>query len=112
MRKLALALLLAVLLALPAAALYVVTPLDAATANTSQTIDTSTYKEAVVTISGASADGTVTVYVESSKGARVAVATYATPSTAKTFIGPTGYRLTVTLTGMSTGTATCTVGLR
>lgn len=111
MKKFAL-LLLVLLLAAPALGLTVTVPLDAATTNQTKTIDTSTYKEAIVTVSGASPDGTLTVYVESVKGERVAVATYATPSTAKTWIGPTGYRLTLALTGMSTGSVTVSVGLR
>lgn len=83
--------------------------------NTSASVDTAGYGEAQVTfwaVSG-SPDGTARVYLQPPSGAPlVLLATYATPTTAKTFRGPAGTGIVVTLTGMTTGTVGCVAVLK
>ena len=69
-------------------------------------VPTPSGNEAQVTIIGNSTpDGTVTVYTcpNRSTAGCVAVATYATPTTAKTYFGTSSPQLYVTLTGNTTG---------
>lgn len=71
------------------------------------TLDTVGYQTAQITIYAASGspDGTVTIYlVPPGGGALVSLATYATPSTPKTFRGPVGTALAIALTANTTGT--------
>lgn len=79
----------------------------AQTAPAQTVVDTSGYQTAQVSIWAASGspDGTVTIYlVPPGDGPLMALASYATPTTVKTFRGPAGVRLAVALTGNSTGT--------
>lgn len=91
-----------------------VSVLAATSTNQEVVVNTEGYNTAVVSVSGASATGTVTVYVAPSASSpqRTAVATYATPSTTKTYRGPTSGALVVALTGNTTGTATVTAVLK
>lgn len=107
-------LLLVAALALPAtAATQYMVWTDQAT-NASTTIDTSQAREAQVTVWGSSGspDGTVKVFVISPDGQWVLVSTYATPTTAKTYRGPTGTRLGFSLTGNTTGRVSVAVLLK
>lgn len=75
--------------------------------NTAKTIQTDGYGEAQVTVWAASGtpDGTVSIYnAPPSPAPLVLLATYATPTTAKTIRGPAGMTLVVALSGNSTGT--------
>lgn len=75
-------------------------------ANGAVVVDTAGYGEAQVTIwsSAGTPDGTVTVYHSTPAGAPLhALASYATPTTAKTFRGPVGTAIVVALSGHSTG---------
>lgn len=93
----------------------VVIPFDNSGDDANVEIDTELYSMATVTIaaSSGSPDGTVTVYDVSPLGAYSdALATYATPTTPKTFRGPAGYKLAVRLAGNSTGTISVSVMLR
>ena len=81
-------------------------------------INTNNYKSANVTVVAASGtpDGTVTIYTvpggvdDVSK--RVQVEQYATPTTAKAYIGPCQGGLVITLTGNTTGTVSVTGSLK
>lgn len=96
------------LLAAPAFAADKVEPIWTAQAtNTAKTIQTAGYGEASVTIWAASGtpNGTVSIYSQAPNGAPlVLLATYATPTTAKTFRGPVVTAIVVALSGNSTGT--------
>ena len=109
MKKIICALVLAVALASVAfAATDKVVPIwTAQGTNTSATVATDGYQTAQVTVWAASGspDGTVRIYSSAPGGAPlVLLATYATPSAAKTFRGPAGASLVVTLTSNTTGT--------
>lgn len=90
------------------------TAFDASGTNGTYVQNTAGYKTISVTVLAASGspDGTVTVYVvpggTDSVAKRVAVATYATPTTAKTYYGPATGAVVIELTGNSTGTVTVT----
>ncbi len=108
-KKLTAALVLVLLLALPAWAATdsAVLVWAAQATSTSKAVDTTGYGEAQVTIWAVSGspDGTVRIYYQPPNGAPlVLLSTYATPTTAKTFRGPAGITLVFALTGMSTGT--------
>lgn len=93
----------------------VVTVFNGQATSKSTVVDTAGYAEAQVTVWGASGspDGTVTVYHSTPSGAPlVALATYATPSAAKTFRGPVGTAIVVTLTGNTTGTVSVVAVLK
>lgn len=80
-----------------------------------RTIESAQFSEAQVSVKAATGtpDGTVTVKVATpSGGDPVTVATYATPTTVKTYRGPVGAGLTVALTGNTTGTVQITVLLK
>ncbi|MDQ5976067.1 MAG: hypothetical protein QG661_3276 [Actinomycetota bacterium] len=115
MKKTIAAIVLLVALPLFAAADKVVSVWTAQATNTSASVETSGYQTAQVTfwaVSG-SPDGTARVYSAAPNGAPlVLLATYATPSTAKTFRGPAGTGIVVTLTGMTTGTVGAVVVLK
>lgn len=107
MKKLLIALVLLVALPVLAATDRTATIWTAQATNTSASLDTAGYNEAQITIWAASGspDGTVRIYYQPPNGAPlVLLATYATPTTAKTFRGPAGITLVFALTGMSTGT--------
>lgn len=109
MKKPLLALILAVILASTAFAATdkVVSIWTAQGTNTSASVASDGYQTAQVTVWAASGspDGTVRIYSHAPSGAPlVLLATYATPSTAKTFRGPAGTGIVVTLTGNTTGT--------
>lgn len=75
--------------------------------NTSKSVQTAGYGEAQITVWAASGspDGTVSIYnAPPSPAPLVLLATYATPTTAKTFRGPAGTTLIVALSGNTTGT--------
>lgn len=115
MKKLTLALCLLLAFAAPAATDKVVTVWTAQATNTSATVLTDGYQTAQVTIWAASGspNGTAKVYLVPPNGAPlVLLAAYATPTTAKTFRGPTGTSLVLALTGMSTGTVGAVVVLK
>ncbi len=115
MKKLTLALCLVLALSAAAATDKVVTVWTAQATNTSSTVVTDGYQTAQVTFWGASGspDGTARVYLVPPNGAPlVLLATYATPSTAKTFRGPAGTSLVLALSGMTTGTVGATVVLK
>jgi len=113
-KKLILALCL--LLAAGVASADKVVPIWAAQTAPAQTIvDTSGYQTAQVTIWAASGspDGTVTIYlVPPGNAPLMALTSYATPSSVKTFRGPAGTRLAVALTGNTTGTVAAYVVLK
>ena len=96
------------LLAAPAFAADKVEPIWTAQAtNTSKAVQTAGYGEAQVTIWAASGspDGTVSIYnAPPAPAPLVLLATYATPTTAKTFRGPAGTTIIIALSGNSTGT--------
>lgn len=74
--------------------------------NTTVFVPTPGGTEAQVTVIGnSSPDGTVTIYTCPNRETAgcVAVATYATPSAAKTYAGTSSSQLYVTLTGNTTG---------
>lgn len=81
-------------------------------------INTANYKSANITVLAASGspNGTVTVYTVpggvDDVAKRVQVEQYATPTTAKAYIGPTQGGLVITLTGNSTGTVSVTGSLK
>lgn len=104
--KRALVFLLALFLVGPLSADQVKSIWTAQTAPAAVAIPTDGYQTAQVTIwvvSG-SPDGTVTIYSQPPGGAPlVALKTYATPTTAKTFRGPAGTGLVVALSGNTTG---------
>ena len=107
MRKTIVALVLLLALPLLAATDKVVTVWTAQAANISSTVLTDGYQTAQVTIwaKSGSPDGTVKVYSQAPAGAPlVPLATYATPTTAKTFRGPAGISIVVALSGNTTGT--------
>ena len=97
------------LLSIPALAATdkVVTVWTGQATNISTAVASDGYQTAQVTIwakSGAP-DGTVRVYSQAPAGAPlVLLATYATPTTAKTFRGPAGTGIVVALSGNTTGT--------
>ena len=104
-------------LALPALAATdkVVTVWTGQATNTSTAVASDGYQTAQVTIwaKTGSPDGTVKVYSQAPAGAPlVLLATYATPTTAKTFRGPAGTSLVLALSGMSTGTVGAVVVLK
>lgn len=107
--KRALSLVLALfLLALPAFAADKVESIWTAQAtNTAKAVQTAGYGEAQVTVWAASGtpDGTVSIYNAPPLGAPlVFLASYPTPTAAKTFRGPAGTTLIVALSGNTTGT--------
>lgn len=107
MRRALVALVLLVALPMFAATDKAVSIWTAQATNTSASVDTAGYGEAQVTVWAVSGspDGTVRIYSAAPSGAPlVLLATYATPATAKTFRGPAGTGIVVTLTGMTTGT--------
>lgn len=79
-------------------------------------LDTAWAREAQVTVWGStgSPDGTVTVYhaTPGTGAPAVELFNYATPTTAKTYTGPTGAALEIALTGNTTGKVSVVVGLR
>lgn len=81
-------------------------------------INTNNYKSANVTVVAASGtpDGTVTIYTVpggvDDVAKRVQVEQYATPTTAKAYIGPCQGGLVITLTGNTTGTVSVTGSLK
>lgn len=90
-----------------AAADKVVTVWAAQATNTSTSVSSEGYQTAQVTVWAVSGspDGTVRIYSQAPSGAPlVLLATYATPSAAKTFRGPAGVGIVVTLTENTTGT--------
>ena len=96
-------------LALPALAATdkVVTVWTGQATNTSTAVASDGYQTAQVTIwaKTGSPDGTVRIYSQAPSGAPlVLLATYATPTTAKTFRGPAGTGIVVALSGNTTGT--------
>ena len=91
-----------------------VTVWSAQGANTSTSIATAGLSPAQITIWAVSGtpDGTVKIFNDAGGGAPLLLLkTYATPTTAKTFIGPCGPNLVVTLTGNTTGTVGLTAVL-
>lgn len=102
------------IIALSARADVAFTAFNASGTNGTYVQNTAGYKTISVTVLAASGspDGTVTVYVvpggTDSVAKRVAVATYATPTTAKTYYGPATGAVVIELTGNSTGTVTVT----
>lgn len=115
MKKLTLALCLLLAFVATAATDKVATVWTAQATNTSTTVLTDGYQTAQVTIWAASGspDGTARVYLVPPNGAPlVLLATYATPTTAKTFRGPVGTSLVLALSGMSTGTVGASVVLK
>ncbi len=115
MKKLTLALCLLLAFVATAATDKVVTVWTAQATNTSTTVLTDGYQTAQVTIWAASGspDGTARVYLVPPAGAPlVLLATYATPTTAKTFRGPAGTSLVLALSGMTTGTVGCVAVLK
>ena len=75
--------------------------------NASKAVQTAGYGEAQVTVWAASGspDGTVSIYnAPPAPAPLVLLATYATPTTAKTFRGPAGTTIIVALSGNTTGT--------
>ncbi len=111
-----LALILALLLLAGVASADKVVPIWAAQATPAQTIvDTTGYQTAQVTIyaTSGSPNGTVTLYlVPPGNPGLVTLATYATPTTPKTFRGPAGITLAIALTGNTTGTVGVNVVLK
>ena len=102
-------------LALPASADKVVTVFSGQDVPKSVAVDTTGYQTALVTIWAASGtpNGTVTIYSQPPLGAPpVALATYATPTTAKTFRGPVGASIVVSITGLSSGTISAVAVLK
>ena len=94
---------------IPAATDKVVTVWTAQAANTSTTVLTDGYQTAQVTIwaKSGSPDGTAKVYLVPPNGAPlVLLATYATPTTAKTFRGPAGTSLVVDIRLLDDGLET------
>lgn len=93
-----------------------VVPIWAAQATPAQTqIDTVGYQTAQVNVWATSGtpDGTVTVYlVPPGNAGLVTLATYATPTTVKTFRGPAGATLAIALSGNTTGTVGVNVVLK
>ena len=87
-------------------------------ANKTVTIDTAKYQECVISCvkNTGSPDGTFNAYTvpdpNTATVGRVAVATYATPSTIKTWTGPTAGGLVIELTGNSTGSIDAWVQIR
>lgn len=69
-------------------------------------LDTSIYLRYQVTLAAASGtpDGTVTIYTIAPTGDQIAMSTYATPTTAKTFVGECQTKLLINLSGNTTGT--------
>lgn len=115
MRKTIIALVLLLALPLLAATDKVVTVWTGQATNTSTTVLTDGYATAQVTIwaKSGSPDGTAKVYLVPPNGAPlVLLATYATPTTAKTFRGPAGTSLVLALSGMTTGTVGAVVVLK
>lgn len=116
MKKFTLAFVLALLLLAGVAAADKVVPIWAAQAAPASTIiDTVGYQTAQVTIWAASGspDGTVTIYlVPPGNAGFITLATYATPSAAKTFRGPAGVTLAIALAGNTTGTVGVNVVLK
>ena len=96
------------LLTAPAFAADKVEPIWTAQAtNTSKAVQTAGYGEAQITVWAASGspDGTVSIYnAPPAPAPLVLLATYATPTTAKTFRGPAGTTIIVALSGNTTGT--------
>lgn len=97
------------LLSIPALAATdkVVTVWTGQATNISTAVASDGYQTAQVTIwaKSGSPDGTVRVYSQAPAGAPlVLLATYATPTTAKTFRGPAGTDIVVALSGNTTGT--------
>ena len=107
MKKIILVLLLVLALPALAATDKVVTVWTAQATNTSTAVPSDGYQTAQVTIWAASGspDGTVRIYSQAPGGAPlVLLATYATPTAAKTFRGPAGTGIVVALSGNTTGT--------
>jgi hypothetical protein len=115
-KKLAIALALAaVLLAGTATADKIVWVWTAQGTPAQTTVDTSGFQTAQVSIWAASGspDGTVTIYLVPPGNAQlVTLATYATPTTVKTFRGPAGSTLAIALAGNTTGTVAANVVLK
>lgn len=83
--------------------------------DTSTTVTSDGYQTAQVTVWAVSGspDGTVRIYSRAPSGAPlVLLATYATPTAAKTFRGPAGVGIVVALSGNSTGTVGAVVVLK
>jgi len=104
-------------LALPALAATdkVVTVWTGQATNVSTAVASDGYQTAQVTFwaKSGSPDGTAKVYLVPPNGAPlVLLATYATPTTAKTFRGPAGTSLVLALSGMTTGTVGAVVVLK
>lgn len=115
MKRITLALCLLLAFTAMAATDKVVTVWTAQATNTSTTVLTDGYQTAQVTFwaKSGSPDGTAKVYNVPPNGAPlVLLATYATPTTAKTFRGPAGTSLVLALSGMSTGTVGAVVVLK
>ena len=107
MKKTLIALVLLLALPLLAASDKVVTVWTAQATNVSTAVDTAGYQTAQVTVWAVSGspDGTVRVYSQAPAGAPlVLLATYATPTAAKTFRGPAGSGIVIALSGNTTGT--------
>lgn len=114
MRKAAALLALVFLLARPLAGDTVKALLTAQATDTSVSVSASGYQVAVVTVWAASGspDGTVRIYSSAPGAPLVLLATYATPSTAKSFRGPVDASLVVALTGNTTGTVSAVAVLK
>lgn len=115
MKKIIVALVLLLALPLLAATDKVVTVWTGQATNISTTVLTDGYATAQVTFWAASGspDGTARVYLVPPNGAPlVLLATYATPTTAKTLRGPAGTSLVLALSGMTTGTVGAVVVLK
>ena len=94
--------------------MLVLKPFDGAGDDASHTIDVSEFSTGAVTIAAntGSPDGTVTIYDTSPGGDLIAVGTYATPSTPKKWSGPVFSKLTIVLSGNTTGTVDVWVELK
>lgn len=115
MRRAVVALVLLLALPLLAATDKVVSVWTGQATNTSTSVDTAGHQTAQVTVwaKSGSPDGTVRVYSQPPGGAPlVLLATYATPTAAKTFRGPAGTTLVLALSGMTTGTVGTVVVLK
>ena len=105
MKRAAAVLAIVLVLAFPLAADTVKALLTAQGTDTSASVDATGFKSAVVTVWAASGspDGTVRIYSAPPGAPLVLLATYATPSAAKSFRGPVDAGVVVTLTGNTTG---------
>lgn len=94
--------------------MLVLKPFDGASTDASHEIDVSDYMTGAVTVAAntGSPDGTVTIYDTSPGNDLIAVATYATPSAPRKWSGPVFSKLTIVLSGNTTGTIDVWVELK